>query len=158
MNEASNSILIRRAVSADANDIASCVKAAYEHYIVRMGKPPGPMLDDYDEVVKSHHVTVAEHEGEIVGALVLISLEDGVLLDNVAVLPTFQGKGLGKRLMQLAEDEVKSRGYSEIQLYTHEKMTENITMYTNMGYVEVSRRVVNGYDRVYMSKQLGASS
>ena len=60
--------------------------------------------------------------------------------------------------MQLAEDEVKNRGYSEIQLYTHEKMTENIAMYTKMGYVEVSRRVVNGYDRVYMNKQLDVSS
>ncbi len=60
--------------------------------------------------------------------------------------------------MQLAENEAKGRGYSEIQLYTHEKMTENIAMYTNMGYVEVSRRVVNGYDRVYMSKQLDVSS
>lgn len=158
MNEASNSISIRRAAAADAEGIANCVKAAYEHYIPRMGKPPGPMLDDYDEVVKTHHVTVAEHDGEIVGAIVLISLQDGILLDNVAVLPTFQGQGLGKRLMQLAEDEARNRGYSEIQLYTHEKMTENIAMYTNMGYVEVSRRVVNGYDRVYMNKQLDVSS
>ena len=158
MSEASNSISIRRATTADAEAIASCVKAAYQHYIERMGKPPGPMLDDYEQVVKNHHVTVAQHEGEIVGVLVLISLQDGVLLDNVAVLPTFQGQKLGKRLMQLAEDEVKGRGYSEIQLYTHEKMTENIAMYTKMGYVEVSRRVVNGYDRVYMTKQLDVSS
>ena len=150
--------IIRPARAGDAEAVAAIVAAPYAVYVARMGKPPGPMLDDYDEVVKTHHVTVAVHEGEIVGALVLISLQDGVLLDNVAVHPTFQGQGLGKRLMQLAEDEVKSRGYSEIQLYTHEKMTENITMYTNMGYVEVSRRVVNGYDRVYMSKQLGASS
>ncbi len=158
MNKTPNRISIRRAVAADAEEIANCVKAAYEHYIPRMGKPPGPMLDNYDEVVETHHVTVAEHEGKIVGAIVLISLQDGVLLDNVAVHPTFQGQGLGKRLMQLAENEAKGRGYSEIQLYTHEKMTENIAMYTNMGYVEVSRRVVNGYDRVYMSKQLDVSS
>ena len=158
MNKTSNSISIRRAIAADAEGIAGCVKEAYQHYISRMGKPPGPMLDDYDEVVKTHHVTVAVHEGEIVGVLVLISLQDGVLLDNVAVHPTFQGQKLGKRLMQLAEDEAKSRGYSEIQLYTHEKMTENIAMYTKMGYVEVSRRVVNGYDRVYMTKQLDVSS
>ena len=158
MSEASNSISIRRATAADAEDIASCVKAAYQHYIERMGKPPGPMLDDYEQVVESHHVTVAVSEGEIVGVLVLINLQDGVLLDNVAVLPTFQRQKLGKRLMQLAEDEAKGRGYSEIQLYTHEKMTENIAMYTKMGYVEVSRRVVNGYDRVYMTKQLDVSS
>ena len=158
MNKTSNSISIRRATAADAEAIASCVKAAYQHYIERMGKPPGPMLDDYEQVVKNHHVTVAQHEVEIVGVLVLISLQDGVLLDNVAVLPLFQGQKLGKRLMQLAEGEVKSRGYSEIHLYTHEKMTENIAMYTKMGYVEVSRRVVNGYDRVYMTKQLDMSS
>ena len=93
MNKASNRISIRRAVAADAEDVADCVKAAYKHFIPRMGKPPGPMLDDYDEVVRNHHVTVAEHDGKIVGAIVLISLQDGVLLDNVAVHQIIKARG-----------------------------------------------------------------
>ena len=38
---------IRAANAADVPVIAEIVDQAYRHYIARMGKPPGPMLDDY---------------------------------------------------------------------------------------------------------------
>ena len=38
---------IRDATAADVAAIAEIVDHAYRHYIARMGKPPGPMLDDY---------------------------------------------------------------------------------------------------------------
>ena len=40
-------IRIRAATSVDVPAIAEIVNQAYRHYIVRIGKPPGPMLDDY---------------------------------------------------------------------------------------------------------------
>ena len=38
---------IRAATPADAPAVAEIVDQAYRHYITRIGKPPGPMLDDY---------------------------------------------------------------------------------------------------------------
>jgi hypothetical protein len=38
---------IRAATAADVSAITEIVDQAYRHYIARMGKPPGPMLDDY---------------------------------------------------------------------------------------------------------------
>ena len=38
---------IRAATAADVPAIAEIVDQAYRHYIARIGKPPGPMLDDY---------------------------------------------------------------------------------------------------------------
>jgi hypothetical protein len=38
---------IRAAIAADVPVIAQIVDHAYRHYIARMGKPPGPMLEDY---------------------------------------------------------------------------------------------------------------
>lgn len=35
--------------------MAACVRAAYTHYIERIGQRPGPLLDDYDQVVRDHH-------------------------------------------------------------------------------------------------------
>ena len=40
--------MIRCARPEDADAIRQLVLDAYDHYIARMGKPPGPMLDDYD--------------------------------------------------------------------------------------------------------------
>jgi hypothetical protein len=36
----------------DVEAVAACVGDAYRHYIERIGKPPGPMLEDYAEVIR----------------------------------------------------------------------------------------------------------
>lgn len=35
-----------------------------------------------------------------------------------------------------------------LHLYTNEKMTENLSIYPKLGYVEVGRRTENGFNRV----------
>ncbi len=130
------------------------MRAAYSPYIERIGQPPGPMLDDYDQVVRDHRVYVIEEAGVILGALVLIEKEEGLLFDNIAVQPARQGEGIGRRLMEHAESEAHRLGYRHLDLYTHERMTENIAMYERIGYVEVDRRTEHGFPRVYMRKRL----
>lgn len=147
-------ITLRPARDADATPIARCVEAAYRHYIPRIGKPPGPMLDDYAQVVRRHRVFVAEANGALAGVLVLMRAPQGLLIDNIAVHPEHQHKGLGRRLLGLAESEAHGLGCSHLELYTHELMTENIALYRRAGYVETARRRERGYDRVYMRKTL----
>ncbi len=146
--------MIRPAQTEDLEQITACVTAAYEHYIPRIGKPPGPMLDDYAEIVAQHSVWVAVAGDRVAGVVVLMEKADGILLDNIAVHPTYQGQGIGRRLMDVAEDAARRRGYAEIELYTHVKMAENVAIYEKMGYVETARRTVRGYARIYMRKRL----
>jgi hypothetical protein len=47
---------VRLAVKEDATAVRSCVTAAFEHYIERIGKPPAPMLLDFSAEIKSQHV------------------------------------------------------------------------------------------------------
>lgn len=145
---------IEKATAVDAPQIAACVEAAYQHYIARMGMPPGPMLDDYGDMISDHHVWVVKDNGRVIALLVLIDKPDMMLLDNVAVHPDYQGKRLGKKLVSFAEDQAKQRGYLAIQLYTHELMTENQAIYTKMGYAEFTRKREKGFDRVYMKKAI----
>ena len=112
------------------------------------------MLDDYEKVVRDHRVHVVDDDGEIVGVLVLIEQEDGLMLDNIAVCPSRQGAGIGRRLMEHAEAEARRLGYAHVDLYTHQQMTENIALYARRGYEEIERRVERGYPRVYMRKRL----
>lgn len=146
---------IRPAQLSDAAQVAACVKAAYQHYVSRMGKEPGPMRDDYAQIITDHSVWVIEgNEASCAGIVVLMAQSTGLLLDNVAVHPDYQGQGLGRQLMDFAEAEGRKRGYTDVELYTNEKMWENVEIYLKMGYVEVDRRVEKGYQRIYMRKQL----
>ena len=148
---------IRPAEAADLAPIERIVRDAYTRYIERMGKPPGPMLDDYRRRIREHAIWVLEQAGAVVAALVLIPESDHLLLDNIVVDPAQQGKGLGRRLMDFAEAEARRRGYDEIRLYTHQTMTENIAMYRRLGYEETGRGAQAGYERVFLRKRLPPS-
>ena len=145
---------IRPATAADVPAIAEIVDQAYRHYIARIGKPPGPMLDDYAARVSQDAVWVLDEGAEIAGIIVLLPAPDYLLLDNIAVSPSRQGLGLGRRLLAFAEDEALRRGYREIRLYTHQMMVENQRLYASIGYEETGRGSEAGYDRVFMRKQL----
>ena len=118
--------MIRLAVPSDTQAIGDLIHAAYRHYISRIGKPPGPMTDDYAARVGDGQVWVAEQPtGTIAGVLVLEDVPDGaLLLDNIAVAPAAQGTGIGRALMLFAEDEARRRGHCRIRLYTHVRMVE----------------------------------
>ena len=131
---------IRRATPDDIEDMERCVARAYRHYIDRLGKEPGPMMDDYGARVAKDHAFVMTEFETVVGVLVLISDPDRCLLDNVAVDPDCSGRGLGRQLVSFAEGQAKAMGYGELQLYTHERMTENVAMYEKWGY-RTSRRI-----------------
>jgi ribosomal protein S18 acetylase RimI-like enzyme len=113
------------------------------------------MTDDYAEVVRRHRVTVAEREGEVIGLIVLVVEDEGFAVDNVAVDPAHQGRGVGRTLLEHAEAAARRAGCGWIYLYTHERMTENLALYSRIGYVEYDRRPVGGARLVYLRKQLG---
>ncbi|KAF7585182.1 hypothetical protein BBP40_011852, partial [Aspergillus hancockii] len=81
----------RLATSSDKLTIETLVKEAYTPYIERIGRKPGPMLDDYGALIDAGRVHVVEKDGVVSGVLVLIPEEGTMLLDNVAVAPAAQG-------------------------------------------------------------------
>ena len=85
---------IRAATAADVPAIGEIVNHAYRHYIARIGKPPGPMLDNYAARVSEGAVWVLEEGAVIAAIIVLLLAPNYLLLDNIAVSPTRQGLGL----------------------------------------------------------------
>jgi ribosomal protein S18 acetylase RimI-like enzyme len=146
---------LRPATVADVPRLTELVQAAYGHYVERLGGPPRPMTDDYADVVRDFRVTVAERGGWIVGLIVLGVSDEGFLIDNVAVDPSQQGGGVGRALLEHAEAEARRAGFDSIYLYTHERMTENLALYSRNGFVEYDRRLHGGACLVYLRKKLG---
>ena len=151
--------MLRTARPDDCVAVEAIVAAAYSVYVERIGKAPGPMLDDYAGLIASGAVSVLEDpDGVIAALIVLLAKPDHLLLDNIAVHPDRQGRGLGRRLIAFAESEARRLGYAELRLYTHETMIENIALYTRLGFRETGRGQEAGYDRVFMTKPIAATS
>ena len=145
---------LRRATLADAKAVAALVDRAYGHYVERLGGRPGPMSEDYAQVIRDHEVTLAESGEAILGVLVLAVTDFGFTIENVAVDPAERGRGLGRILLELAEAEARRAGFDSIHLYTHERMAENLALYERIGYVEYGRRPIGEAWLVLMRKRL----
>lgn len=145
---------IRHALESDISDIEHVVCEAYKRYIPRIGKPPGPMRDDYTLRVAQGAVWVLTIGAETVGIVVIKSEGDHMLLENVAVKPERQGEGFGRRLIEFAETRARESGYQEIQLYTNAAMHENLALYPRLGYQEFRRAYDSGFHRVFFKKPL----
>jgi GNAT superfamily N-acetyltransferase len=149
---------LRRAELGDVDAVAACVQRAYARYADRLPRPPKPVLADYQVVVRESMTWLLEaNGGTCIGVLVLIAKPEYLLLDNVAVDPSHQGRGYGKQLLELAEAEAGRLGLREVRLYTNALMTENRALYARGGYREYEWREVDGRDTVFMRKVLAPS-
>jgi ribosomal protein S18 acetylase RimI-like enzyme len=145
---------VRRARPEDADVIYELVQRAYAHYPEVIGVRPAPMDFDYAHEIAAKEVWVAESGDELAGALVMRREPDHVFIDNVAVDPARQGDGIGRMLLDHAEGRAREEGLDELQLLTHELMTQNRAMYAHLGWEETDRRDEQGFSRVYFRKPL----
>jgi ribosomal protein S18 acetylase RimI-like enzyme len=145
---------IRPAERGDAAVVRDLVRMAYSKYVERIGKEPAPMLEDYDALIRPGEVWVWDEGGEVLGVMVMRPADDHLFVDNVAVAPEHQGRGLGRELLAFAEERAEREGLPEVRLYTNEKMHENLAVYAKLGFEETGRRVDGGYRRVFLRKRL----
>ena len=143
---------LRRATADDLPAIKAVIDAAYARYLTRMDKPPAPMFRDYGPSVEAGTTWVTG--SPITAVLTLCPRDDHLYVENIAVDPSAQGRGLGRALMAFAEQEAARRKLGRMALVTHEAMTENQAIYARLGYVEIERRSEDGYRRIYVEKPL----
>lgn len=142
--------------------VRAAVRDAYAPWVARIGREPGPMGDDYARRVADGQAWLVEDDGGRVVGVLVVQDDPGdsaaLLLDNVAVVPAAQGRGVGRALIAFAEDETRRRGRDRVRLYTNALMAENVALYRRLGYAETARRREAGFDRVFLEKRLAAAA
>ncbi len=147
-------VSIRQGEPSDVSTIAGCARLAYARYVSRIGREPAPMNADFAQQIDHGLVHVAESGGRFAGYVVFFPEHDELMLENVAVLPEFAGRGIGRALIAHAESAARSLGLGAVHLYTNEAMTENLALYPRLGYRETDRRIEDGFRRVFFRKVL----
>ena len=129
----------RRATSADASIIGEITRAAYAKWVPVIGREPKPMTANYQQAVIDHVIDLLEQEGRVVALIEVIPESSYLLIENVAVLPEWHGKGIGGLLLGHAETIARSLRLNELRLYTNAMFSSNISFYTHRGFEEFQR-------------------
>ncbi len=149
---------LRRATTADVTIIRDLTRAAYAKWAPLLGREPRPMTANYDAAVRDHLIDLLRVDGEAVALIEMAPTADHLLIVNVAVIPTHQGRGHGRALLAHAEEVARSINLSEMRLYTNALFAENLRLYSRRGYrVDREEEHPQFGVTVYMSKRLDAA-
>ena len=137
-------------MAADTERIGAIARAAYAKYVPRIGREPPPMIADFAAFVARGVAVVIEEDDQMRGFMIAWPQADAYLVDNLAVDPLAQGRGLGRKLIDHAAAEARRLGLPALRLYTNAAMSENLALYRRIGFIETRRAMENGLNRVYM--------
>lgn len=147
-SEADPSVVIRKAMAADSEGILNCLRSAFEPF--KTSYTPGAYADT---VLDQHTLDQRLHEmiifvavsssAQIVGTIACknVGHQEGHFR-GMAVLPTWQGRGVGLQLLDRAESEVSSSGCKRVTLDTTEPLKRAVRFYERNGY-RATKRVID---------------
>ncbi|MBL8593304.1 MAG: GNAT family N-acetyltransferase [Devosia sp.] len=149
---AKTSVQIRLAEPHEAGAIAAIVMAAYAKWVPLLGREPMPMRVDYEKAVREHRFDLAVEGDTILGLIETVPHPDHLWIDNVAVAPAAQGRGIGRMLLDFTEARALAAGFPELRLVTNGVFESNIALYSRIGFVvDRIEDFMNG-KAVYMRK------
>ena len=146
---------LRRAVATDASAVLALTRMAYAKWVPLIGREPKPMTADYERAVAEHIIDLWEEGGELLALIEMIPEADCLLVENIAVRPGLQGKGIGDKLLHHAERLALSLGFDNVRLYTNAAFQSNLQFYARRGYEEFQRvAVAPGSVVVHMRRRI----
>jgi GNAT superfamily N-acetyltransferase len=150
---------LRRAGPADAAAVRQLTRDAYAKWVPVIGREPMPMAADYEVAVRDHRIDMLYIDGGLAALIETIDQGDRLLIENLAVSPDHQRRGLGTRLLAHAEAVAAALGHELIWLYTNRRFEGNVALYNRVGYrVDSEEPNADGLVRVNMSKLLASVS
>jgi GNAT superfamily N-acetyltransferase len=129
----------RRATPLDASTVREITRAAYAKWVAVIGREPKPMTANYEQAVIDHVIDLLEEDGRPIALIEVIPEPSHLLIENVAVLPDWQDKGVGGVLLARAETIARSLHLNEMGLYSNAMFLTNISFYAHRGFSEFLR-------------------
>ncbi|SCB38715.1 Acetyltransferase (GNAT) family protein [Rhizobium hainanense] len=95
-----------------------------------------------------NEIAYAALDGEqLVGCIFCRPEAESLYVGKLAVLPAAQGKGIGKRLLALAEATARDLGLKDLRLETRIELIDNHATFTAWGFRKTTENRHAGFDR-----------
>lgn len=149
---------LRRAGPDDATAVRDLVRAAYARWVPVLGREPMPMQADYDHAVRAHEIDLMMEDAGLVALIEMIPQPDLLFIANIAVSPGHQGFGLGRKLINHAEQRARLSNLTKLTLLTAAAFESNIRLYKSCGFVIKGTEPFMGGTTVHMAKTIAPAA
>ncbi len=149
-------IIFERAKKEDILQLIQVQKLSFQEEFIQYGECPpyNEKVEDMERLMQKHIVYKIIANEEIIGDIVIIiKSETFYYLKTIAIIPSYQNLGIGKKSMDFMEkDNPKA---SLWRLITAKNNKKNCCFYEAMGYKNV-REVIrsDGFDLVSYEKNI----
>jgi predicted GNAT family N-acyltransferase len=109
-----------------------------EVFVHEQHVPPEEEFDAYD--LAATHV-VALDDGNVVGCLRILFLDEHAKFGRVVVAASARGKGIASRMMRFAMDHATARGQTRFYLTAQ---TDKLALYEKLGFVAFGEEFQDG--------------
>lgn len=86
-------------------------------------------------------------DGALVGCLFAAAKGDALYLGKIAVQPGLRGKGIARRMFEVAEATARAQGLKALELQTRIELTANHRTFEALGFVKTGEGRHPGYTR-----------
>lgn len=141
---------------ADAGEVLTLQRAAFVSEAQIYGSADMPPLTqtlaEVEAELHSGHGLGARVDGRLLGAIRFVESEGMLLIGRIAIAPDAQGEGIGRALLEAAEQASTAH---TAELFTGSLSEANIRLYERCGYTESTRIPQgDGTDQVFLRKPL----
>ncbi|MFQ5953272.1 MAG: GNAT family N-acetyltransferase [Candidatus Omnitrophota bacterium] len=151
-------IEIKKADVADAEEILALQKLvfraesnAYDHCAI---PPLAQTLESITSKFRNKVFLKAVNDGKIIGSIRAFKEGETCYLEKLFIHPSFQGHGIGTKLMQRIEKYFVGK-VKRIQLSTDNNNKHNVQLYQRLGYKAYKTdKVADNVTFIYMEKYL----
>lgn len=139
----------RKIESTDDKKIASIIRTNLERLQLNI---PGtvyfdPELDHLStyynsKLSKRAYFVALDDEGQVIGGVGIAEfdgIENCAELQKLYLDDSAKGKGYGKELIRIAEDQARLIGYKNLYLETHTNLSVALNLYEKMGFSQIER-------------------
>jgi len=93
-----------------------------------------PNAEEIRERFDEGAIWAAETGGEIVGTVSVVAEGEKLYIRSMAILPSAQGLGIGRRLLETIEKFAVENGFKSLFLYTTHFLSSAIRLYEQNGF------------------------
>jgi GNAT superfamily N-acetyltransferase len=145
--------IVIRSVARDFSDwehVRQLILDAFAYMGPRID-PPSSALRLTLKSIQAHAETgtllLAHSASDLIGCLFLHQKNDALYISKLAISPTHQRAGIGRKLMEAARGEARLRGIGTLELETRIELTENHAAFARMGFIKTAENSHDGFDR-----------